>query len=67
MLRQLRESKKYLLVSLAEIDYFLESTKDTSVLFALARMTLIEPKKPYNVLGVLFTARSKDFPKAGSC
>jgi len=61
MLRQLREKKKYLLISLDEIDYFIRSTKDTSVVYDLTRLNEIEPRKPCNVLGVIFTARSKEY------
>jgi cell division control protein 6 len=56
MLRQLRENRKYLLISLDEIDYFIRSTKDTSVVYDLTRLNEIEPGKPCNVLGVIFTA-----------
>ncbi|MGD0330415.1 MAG: AAA family ATPase [Nitrososphaeria archaeon] len=61
MLRQLRERKRYLLISLDEIDYFIRSTKDTGVVYDLTRLNEIELGKPCNVLGVIFTARSKDF------
>lgn len=61
MLRQLRENRKYLLISLDEIDYFIRSTKDTSVVYDLTRLNEIEPGKPCNVLGVIFTARSREF------
>jgi len=61
MLRQLREKRRYLLISLDEIDYFIRSVKDSSVVYDLTRLNEIEPKEPCNVLGVIFTARSKDF------
>ncbi|MEM2921093.1 MAG: AAA family ATPase [Candidatus Bathyarchaeia archaeon] len=61
MLRQLRESKRYLLISLDEIDYLVRSTKDAGVVYDLTRLNEIEPSKACNVLGVIFTARSRDF------
>jgi cell division control protein 6 len=61
MLQQLQESKKYLLITLDEIDYFVKSTKDTSVVYDLTRLNEISPEKPCNVLGVIFIARSKEF------
>jgi cell division control protein 6 len=61
MLRQLRENRRYLLISLDEIDYFIRSTKDTSVVYDLTRLNEIEPGKSCNVLGVIFTARSREF------
>lgn len=62
MLKELRDNKRYLLISLDEIDYFLKSAKDgTSVVYDLTRLSEIEPDKPCNVLGVVFTARSREF------
>lgn len=61
MLQQLQESKKYLLITLDEIDYFMKSTKDTSVVYDLTRLNEISPGKPCNVLGVIFIARTKEF------
>lgn len=61
MLRQLREKRRYLLISLDEIDYFIRSTKDSSVVYDLTRLNEIEPMEACNVLGVIFTARGRDF------
>ena len=60
LLEQLAEEKKYLLISLDEIDY-IKSAKDTGVVYDLTRLNEINPKKPCNVLGVIFIARSKEF------
>ncbi len=61
MVRYLRENHRYLLLSLDEIDYFIRSTKDTSVVYDLTRLNEIEPRESCNVIGVIFTARSKEF------
>jgi archaeal cell division control protein 6 len=60
LLEQLSKEKKYLLISLDEIDY-IKSTKDTGVVYDLTRLNEINPKRPCNVLGVIFTARIKEF------
>jgi cell division control protein 6 len=61
ILQQLQESKKYLIITLDEIDYFIKSTRDTSVVYDLTRLNEINPSKPSNVLGVIFIAKSKGF------
>lgn len=53
MLRQLRESKKYLLISLDKIYYFAKSTKDTTVLYDLTRLNEIEPREPSHTIDKL--------------
>ena len=63
LVKYLKEKKIFLLLSLDEIDYWLKSTKETSVLYDLARLNEIDPSGSCNVLGVVFTARNTEFHK----
>jgi cell division control protein 6 len=61
LLRQLAESKKYLLISLDEVDYFIKSTKETRIIYDLTRLNEVDLQTHCNVVGVIFVARSKEF------
>jgi archaeal cell division control protein 6 len=61
MVKELYESKKYLVISLDEIDYFIKSTKETRVVYDLARLNEIDPQQHSNVIGVIFVARNKEW------
>lgn len=61
MVRQLHDSKKYLIISLDEIDYFIRSTKETRVVYDLARLNEVDPGQYTNVIGVIFVARNKEW------
>jgi cell division control protein 6 len=61
LLRYLRESKKYALIILDEIDYLIKNTKDTGVIYDLTRLNEFEPGSPCNIKMVIFIARSKEF------
>lgn len=61
LLRYLRESKKYALIILDEIDYLIKNTKDAGVIYDLTRLNEFEPGAPCNIKMVIFIARSKEF------
>jgi len=61
MVRELSSANKYLIVSLDEIDYFIKATKETRVVYDLARLHEIDPEQHTNVLGVIFVARNKEW------
>lgn len=64
LVNHLKATKKYLLFTLDEIDYFLNLSKDSRVIYDLTRLDEIAgPGEPCGVLGVIFTARGKDFHK----
>jgi cell division control protein 6 len=63
LVRYLREKGMYLLISLDELDYFLKSTKDTTVIYDLARLNEIDTNGSCNVLGIIFVARNTEFHK----
>ncbi|MCP8310637.1 MAG: AAA family ATPase [Candidatus Methylarchaceae archaeon HK01M] len=60
--RHLKRTKKYLLISFDEADYFVRHSKE-SVIYDLTRLDEISPGEPTNILGVIFTARSTKFYK----
>ncbi|MGC8912245.1 MAG: AAA family ATPase [Nitrososphaeria archaeon] len=57
MLRTLDEKRRYAVISLDEIDYFIRSSRDTSVVYDLTRLNEVDPRIHCNVVGVIFTAR----------
>ena len=61
LLQYLNDNNQYVLLSLDEIDYYIRSTKDTSILYDLTRLNEIDPTKHCNIIGVIFTGRSTDF------
>ena len=61
LLCYLRESKKYALIILDEIDYLIKNTKDAGVIYDLTRLNEFEPGAPCNIKMVIFIARSKEF------
>ncbi|MFQ5710980.1 MAG: Cdc6/Cdc18 family protein [Candidatus Geothermarchaeales archaeon] len=60
LVRHLRSEGKYLLISLDEIDYFVKHSKE-SVVYDLTRVNELYPGETCGVVGLIFTARSKDF------
>ncbi len=64
LVKQLKEAKKYIIFTLDEIDYFLNLAKDSRIIYDLTRLDEIAgPGEPCGLLGLIFTARSKDFYK----
>ncbi len=62
LIRCLAGRGRYLVVTLDEVDYFIKHTKDADSIYDLTRLDeALEPGKPCNVLGVIFTARSREF------
>jgi archaeal cell division control protein 6 len=57
----LKEKNLFLILSLDELDYWLKSTKETSVIYDLARLNEIDPSGSCNVLGIIFAARNTEF------
>ncbi len=64
LLNYLKERKRFLLMTFDEIDYFIRHTKEPDVIYDISRLEeLMEPGNPCNVMGVIFTARSREFYK----
>ena len=64
LVKYLRERSGYLLITLDEIDYFIKHSREPDVIYDLTRLEEVsEPGKPCNVIGVVFTARSREFHK----
>ena len=61
LLRYLRENRQYALIVMDEIDYLIKTSKDTGIIYDLARLNEFEPDKSCNVKGVIFIARSTEF------
>jgi cell division control protein 6 len=61
MLRRLKETSRYLLLSLDEVDYFIKSTRETRIIYDLTRLNEVDPESGCNVVGVIFVSRNKDF------
>jgi cell division control protein 6 len=59
----LRSRKIYVLMSFDEIDSWLKTTKDTSIIYDLTRLNESTPDGVCNVLGIMFAARSIEFQK----
>ncbi|MCP8322968.1 MAG: AAA family ATPase [Candidatus Methylarchaceae archaeon HK02M2] len=60
LMKHLQSTKKYLLISFDEADYFVKHSKESAI-YALTRLDEVLPGKPTNVLGVILTARSTKF------
>jgi len=60
LIKYLQRTKKYLLISFDEADYFVKHSKE-SVIYALTRLDEVSPSKPTNVLGIVLTARNTKF------
>jgi archaeal cell division control protein 6 len=61
LLRYLRQSARYILIILDEIDYLIKTSKDSSIIYDLTRLNEFDPDQPCNVKGVIFIARSTEF------
>jgi archaeal cell division control protein 6 len=59
----LRSKKVYVIMSFDEIDSWLKSTKDSSIIYDLTRLNEGTPDGICNVLGIMFAERSTDFYK----
>ena len=60
LVKYLQNEKRYLLVSLDEIDYFLEHTKE-HIIYDLTRIGELSPGAPCGIIGLIFTARNMKF------
>lgn len=60
LVRHLRSERKYIFISMDEIDYFVKHSKE-SVVYDLTRLNELYPGEACGVVGLIFTARSKDF------
>ncbi len=63
LVKYLREKNIYLLLSLDELDYWLRSTKDTTIIYDLSRMNEIDIRGSCNIMGMIFAARNTEFHK----
>jgi cell division control protein 6 len=64
LIKYLKDGRKYLLLTLDEIDYYVKHTEDSSVLYEISRLEeFLEPGETTNVLGVTFIARGREFHK----
>lgn len=62
--KSLKEKNRFLIMTLDEIDYFIKHTGEPDVVYDITRLEeIFEPGRPCNVLGVIFTARSREFHK----
>jgi cell division control protein 6 len=59
----LRSKKIYVIMSFDEIDSWLKTTKDSTIIYDLTRLNESTPDGICNVLGIMFAARSTDFHK----
>ncbi|MFH1327275.1 MAG: AAA family ATPase [Candidatus Bathyarchaeota archaeon] len=62
LVKYLQTNKKYLLISLDEIDYFIKRTKER-IVYDLTRLDEISLEKPSGVIGLVFIAWDKSFHK----
>lgn len=60
LVKYLQDEKKYILISLDEIDYFLKHTNQ-QIVYDLTRLSEINPGKPCGVIGLIVIARNTDF------
>jgi len=62
LVRYLMSKRRFILLTMDEIDYFIKHAREPDVIYDLTRLEEVaEPGTPCNVFGVIFTARSKDF------
>lgn len=62
LIKYLRERGRYLVITLDEIDYFIKHSRDPDVIYDLTRLEEVcKPGEPCNVIGAVFTARSREF------
>ncbi|HDI31475.1 MAG: hypothetical protein DRJ41_00900 [Thermoprotei archaeon] len=57
LIRGLKEKKKYAAIILDEIDYFLKSSRDTSIVYDMTRINEIDPIEGSNVICTMFIVR----------
>jgi len=60
LVKYLQNEKRYLLISLDEIDYFLGHTRE-HIIYDLTRIGELSPGAPCGIIGLIFTARSIKF------
>jgi cell division control protein 6 len=61
LLQYLRQNRQYAFIIIDEIDYLIETNKETGIIYDLTRLNEYEPNKPCNIKGVVFIARSMEF------
>ena len=61
LLQYLRQNRQYAFIIMDEIDYLIETNKETGIIYDLTRLNEYEPNKPCNIKGVVFIARSMEF------
>jgi cell division control protein 6 len=61
LLQYLRKNRQYAFIIMDEIDYLIETKKETGIIYDLTRLNEYEPNKPCNIKGVVFIARSIEF------
>jgi cell division control protein 6 len=61
LLSYLHENKLYTLIILDEIEFLLQSNKDSGIIYDFTRLNEFDLSKHCNVIGVIFIARSTDF------
>lgn len=62
LVRYLLDEKRYLLISLDEVDYFLKQA-DQHVIYDLTRLNEFYPGRPCGVIGIIVIARDTEFHK----
>ena len=62
--RKLKESRKYAAMILDEIDYFIKSTRDTSIVYDVTRINEIEPSEGSNVVCTMLITRDPKWRKS---
>jgi Cdc6-like AAA superfamily ATPase len=62
LIEYLREERRYLLISVDDIDYFCKRSKEHLV-YDLTRLNEFHPGEPCPVVGVVFTAKDLTFHK----
>ena len=60
LVKYLQTTRKFLIISFDEIDYFIRRTKE-KIVYDLTRLNELEPGKPCGIVGVNFIARDKSF------
>ncbi|MBC7091401.1 MAG: AAA family ATPase [Nitrososphaeria archaeon] len=64
LIKFLKEYRRYLVLTLDEIDYFIKRTQDSDIFYDMSRLEeFIEPGETSNFLGIIFIARGREFQK----
>ena len=62
LIEHLRRERKYLLISVDDVDYFCRRSKE-HLIYDLTRLSELHPGEPCPVIGVVFTAKDLSFHK----